>query len=621
MSSPSLPTDRVAGAAERVDDWLDCVSIDRIMSQLPATIWTVDTDLRVRASVGEGLRRLGLPNHHTVGRTLFEHFDTTDPAHPVIAAHRRALAGESVRYPGRTASSPAHVLVEPIRDADGLIVGCVAVSVCTPEAPTSNATMPADDALMRRFADNIDAVIWLSDSTLRNLLYLNPAYETIWGRPAAELIADPTRFLESVHPEDRESARLGIESHRTGIPAEAIYRIVRPDGSIRWIRDRSFPIRDESGYTYRVGGLAEDITPRRRDRDLLGLQRRILERLAESADLESVPIEICLEAEALLTDASCLIVRLDGSRVEHVASPRVSAEIVASMQGARLHADGLAAIARGFADLSDGRCWHDGRPPWTDGFLRACWGLPVRTRSRSVVGLLLALRRVPGEPSGDERIVLDSATHLAGIALERLAAEQRQRLMVQELDHRVKNNLASVLALAQQTAESERTMADFLPALSGRIRSLAIAHEQLAESRWEGTDLASVATQIAGAVAGSPDERIRRTGEHLVLPPDLTTPLALVLHELATNAVRHGALSVPAGAVDLAWRREGREPDTRLHLEWTERGGPAVEREPVRGLGMRLIVGLIESQLRGGVEFAPDRAGMICRIDVPLRRD
>ncbi len=124
-------------------------------------------------------------------------------------------------------------------------------------------SLKESEARFRQLAENIDEVFWLTDVTKNVMLYINPAYEKIWGRTCGSLYRNPQNWLEAIHPEDRERIREAAETRQVKGAYDETYRIVRPDGSIRWIHDRAFPIREESGAVCRVVGTAEDITDRR----------------------------------------------------------------------------------------------------------------------------------------------------------------------------------------------------------------------------------------------------------------------------------------------------------------------------------------------------------------------
>jgi two-component system, cell cycle sensor histidine kinase and response regulator CckA len=115
---------------------------------------------------------------------------------------------------------------------------------------------------LRQLAENIGEVFWMTDLAKREVLYVSPAYETVWGRTCDSLLQQPQSFFDAVHPDDYPRV-LGAQQSELGLPYELEYRIVRPDFSVRWIRDRAFPVRDATGMVIRIAGLAEDVTEKR----------------------------------------------------------------------------------------------------------------------------------------------------------------------------------------------------------------------------------------------------------------------------------------------------------------------------------------------------------------------
>jgi PAS domain S-box-containing protein len=197
----------------------------------------------------------------------------------------------------------------------------------------------------------------------------------------------------------------------------------------------------------------------------------------------------------------------------------------------------------------------------------------------------------------------------------RKQAERRSRLMMDELDHRVKNNLASVMTLADLTAATSGSLEEFLRSFNGRLRSMAHTHEALANGRWEGLDLAELVRGTMAPFTGANPSPPTVVGPELMLPARMATPLALVMHELATNAAKHGALSVATGHVEVRWAQEDAEG---IRLAWRERGGPSPATEIRESLGLRLIRGLVEHEIGGAVRFELDATGLSCRVDLPL---
>jgi len=197
---------------------------------------------------------------------------------------------------------------------------------------------------------------------------------------------------------------------------------------------------------------------------------------------------------------------------------------------------------------------------------------------------------------------------------ERKRAEQHQSLLLHELDHRVKNTLATVLALNDLTMENAESLDAFRSAFAGRVQAMARTHEALARARWQEGSLDEIVSTVLAPLGAGEVSRIAARGDAIRVSPRAITPLALALNELGTNALKHGALSCSGGGVTVEWRLpKGGE----FTLSWTERDGPTATVPPERGTGLRLISGLIEHELEGAVsvEFPPE--GLRCRITLP----
>jgi len=193
---------------------------------------------------------------------------------------------------------------------------------------------------------------------------------------------------------------------------------------------------------------------------------------------------------------------------------------------------------------------------------------------------------------------------------ERKSWEKRQAMLLRELSHRVKNTLAVVQSVARQTLRSSTSTRSFVEAFEGRIRSLAASHSLLTEADWSGARLETIIRHQIEAMAHSYEDRFRLRGPDIVLSAEIATQIGLVLHELATNAAKYGALSVPAGTVDIIWS----VTRTRLRLLWREHGGPRIERKPeLSGFGTLLIK---SSATKVNQRFGTD--GLICKLEFAL---
>lgn len=191
------------------------------------------------------------------------------------------------------------------------------------------------------------------------------------------------------------------------------------------------------------------------------------------------------------------------------------------------------------------------------------------------------------------------------------ASERHLRLMVDELNHRVKNTLAIVQGLAQQSFRGSGVPAEARSSFEGRLAALAAAHDLLTRKNWESAELRDL---VAAVVAADCGERFRIEGPPLHLAPKLAVTLALALHELCTNAVKYGALSVPSGRVSVTWTSD----DEGLALRWSESGGPPVAEPERRGFGTRMIERALAGEPGGTarLDFRPD--GLVCEIEARL---
>jgi PAS domain S-box-containing protein len=200
---------------------------------------------------------------------------------------------------------------------------------------------------------------------------------------------------------------------------------------------------------------------------------------------------------------------------------------------------------------------------------------------------------------------------------ERRRAETYQRLLVNELNHRVKNTLAIVQAIAQQSFSGGRDFSEARAAFEGRLTALAAAHDVLTRENWESASMLRI-VEDSLAPYRSERARFRIEGADLRLPPKTAVSLALAIHELATNAVKYGALSVPSGEVAIRWSQEPGDTGPRLRFEWREQGGPPVAPPSRRGFGTRLIERSLAAEFEGEVkiDFAP--GGVVCTVDAPL---
>jgi two-component sensor histidine kinase len=194
------------------------------------------------------------------------------------------------------------------------------------------------------------------------------------------------------------------------------------------------------------------------------------------------------------------------------------------------------------------------------------------------------------------------------------AGEARLRFLAGEVDHRAKNLLAVVQATLRLTPRQDAVA--YAAAVEGRVRALARAQTLLAEDRWRGAELRAVLVAELEPFLAPDRAAVRLDGPALWLPARAVQPLAMAAHELATNAVKHGALSVPQGRVVVGWTVDG----ATLRLGWREDGGPRLAGAPERrGFGSRVLDGLVRGQLGGRLMMHWRPAGLLCELEVPLQ--
>ena len=205
---------------------------------------------------------------------------------------------------------------------------------------------------------------------------------------------------------------------------------------------------------------------------------------------------------------------------------------------------------------------------------------------------------------------------------ERKQADARQKLLVDELNHRVKNTLTTVQSIAWQTFRQNLPPEVARERFEARLLALSRTHNLLNDSKWEGAALGNILIEELQPYGAGERKRFGLQGPYLHLAPRLAVVLGMAFHELTTNAAKYGALSVPTGSVHVTWRvfsrEEGGEPWIRI--EWREEGGPPVVPPSRRGFGSRLVSSTVERELAGRLEVRFDPEGLFCAIEVPRGR-
>jgi two-component sensor histidine kinase/DNA-binding NarL/FixJ family response regulator len=223
-----------------------------------------------------------------------------------------------------------------------------------------------------------------------------------------------------------------------------------------------------------------------------------------------------------------------------------------------------------------------------------------------------SLRLLLEQASIDAEVLLEQA----GIdAKEREAADKLQKLILEELHHRIKNTLATVSAIASQSLRTATSIEHGQQAIEGRLIALGRAHDLLLQARWANADLASTIRGATEPYDSEGEGRFSISGPDIKITSGAVIALAMTLNELCTNTTKFGALSVPGGSVDIAWNVD--EGKQRLKMTWSEKGGPSVSAPSRQSFGTRLI-GSLGQQLKGQVQLTYQPTGFVYALEVPM---
>lgn len=566
------------------------------IEQAPVGVAIFDRQLRYLAASRRYLSDIGVEfQGDIVGKSHFEVFpDFPERWREVL---QRGLAGETLhededRYerPDGTVSWVRWSLT-PWRTPGGELGGIVLYSEVVTPLVEERLKLQAAEARYRGIFDQAAVGVALVAPN-GTFLEVNDRFCTIAGYSRGELVG--VRVEDITHPEDMkadfELAASLISGEVTTYALEKRY--VQKSGKLVWINLTVSLVREPSGAAAYFVAMTEDISVRKAAEEALRASEvRWREQLEElEAIYESSPVGLAfLTPDLRYVRVNRRLAEINGvPAADHVG--RTVSEVV----------PGIADPVRRLLERM-----RAGEPVVTfevTGETDATMGSPG-----SWLTHWMPLRRADGSLRGYNVVVED--------VTDRKLEEDRRKLLVDELNHRVRNTLAVVQSIARQTLAGHAG-ADARQAFEDRLYALAAAHSILTREHWTAADLREVIIAAAGSQAA---QRLRLDGPPVALPPSVAVTLSLALHELGTNASKYGALSVPPGHVDVVWNLVGPRR-SRLKLRWEEKNGPPVLPPARKGFGTRLLQRALSAEL-GGVamlEFAP--AGVICELECELGR-
>jgi PAS domain S-box-containing protein len=568
----------------------------------PAAIAMFDRTMRYLAVSRRFLADYGLPEDAgIVGRSHYEIFPDLPPHW--LKIHTRVMAGEEItrdeepylRPNGRTDWCRASM--KPWRTPDGRIGGALLFTEVVTAQVEAKHALAASEGRFRATFENAAVGIAHLDPDMR-WLRANGALCRILGYPVEELL---TKSLADIsHPDDLEADLANGALMRDGKfdSYEMDKRYLRKDGTVVWGRLTVSCVRKSDGSLDYSVGIIEDITWRKQAEEEL---RKSEERFKSSLLHCPLPIMLFDDREQILA--------VSGSWLE-----------ASGYLGEQLHsiADWTAcAYCDGQTEVLERLRWIISTEPEAQSIERKVLTKDGRERLWSFVTSAL------GTQSDGRHLFISVAQDVT----ERKAHEEQVHLLMREVNHRAKNMLSLVQAIARHTAARER--ADFITCFTERIQALAANQDLLVRNAWRGVDVEDLVRAQLAPFADLVGARITVAGPKLRLNAVAAQAIGLALHELATNAGKYGALSVSGGHVDIGWRL-GDELDGGLHggmgpgpadnvfaIGWAERDGPQVTPPERCGFGSTVISSMVKLSLGGEVDLDYARAGLRWRLTCP----
>lgn len=412
----------------------------------------------------------------------------------------------------------------------------------------------------------------------------SPSTYALYGWPS-DVAPSLEGWLATIHPDDRDQARTtALLAVERGVRIEHNFRVLRPDGSLRWIQDRGTVQCDADGRPERVIGLNIDITELEANRRALAESEELFRFTFENAAVGMA--HVAMDGRFLDVNAwLCRFLGYDRARLMGMSFVEIT------------HPDDLAAdlelverLAAGASDsftLEKRYLRADGSPVWAE--------------------LYVSLHRAPdGTPLHFISVISDIQA--------RKTAEDRAGLLMGEMTHRSKNLMTVLESIVHFSARNAADVDTLARVLADRIHSIAASHDLLSEALLEPTRLDALIARQMSAFLPAGDSRVVARGPAVPLNARAAQTLGLALHELGTNACKYGALSAPGGHIAIDWD----VADDRLRLCWAERDGPPVAPPARSGFGRRVIERLVKTSLAAEVDLRFDPGGLSWSVETPL---
>jgi PAS domain S-box-containing protein len=478
--------------------------------------------------------------------------------------------------------------VSVIRRPDGEPFGVLAVTLDVTRRREAEAELRKSEESLRLATESAGMASWELDLETMTGEWSPNRFDLFGMQRRPDSRGSYAEWIDRIHPEDQEMVRAAAQRcFDTGEPYTIEYRVRRADtGEERWLQSHGSRIDYADARPSRFVGVSFDITDRKRaEAELRESEARFRTIFEQANDF------------LITTTLDQVITSVNPAAVAALGYPEDV--IVGSTIGDFMDPDQLALAMEAFE-----KKMREGGSTRLTVTVRARDGRPLIWEINSQL-----TTDDEGKPTGLHAIGRD--------VTEAKRSETHLRLLVDELNHRVKNTLAIVQGIAQQSFKDATDPVIARRAFEGRLAALSEAHNLLTREHWGAVSMAQI---IGDAVAphGRDAGRFELQGPDLPILPKTAISLALAIHELATNAVKHGALSRPEGRVTIRWAETPGDGRPRLSLVWQERGGPEVFVPTRRGFGTRMIERGLAAELGGTAKIDFRQEGLVCTVDAPL---
>ncbi len=472
--------------------------------------------------------------------------------------------------------------------------------------------------------------VWSWDIASNRVIW-SSNLESLHRLPNGSFDGTPAFVQNDVHPDDQAQFRAAMEDAlRTGAARRILYRLPPRAGDEEYWIESFANVVIENGQAVRMFGTCRDVTDRvklHRELRIRASQQEAVARLGERAltetDLQTffddtaaitadiLGVEFVKILELAPGDTELLLRAGVGWKPGLVGRAHVST-VRGSQAGYTLAAGGPVIVENLATETR-----FESQTLLRDHGVVSGLSCSIAGRDGRAYGVVGAHTAKPRQFSESDVSFLTAVANVIAGAIQRRQLDQRQELMIRELRHRSGNLFSQLLALFSQTAKNSRNLAELVSKYEARVLALANAHRLVTEGGWKSASLMELLNILLAPYL----DRITFAGPNVFLEADPTFGLSMAIHELTTNASKHGSLSTRAGRVEITWQVERTDRGLTLLLNWKEREGPAPKRQRRTGFGSRLVTMVIERQLNGTVRMTYGPGGLDVELTVPLTHE